>query len=313
VSTCRTDFAIIVDYKHDRTDIGVVSASKMLSKHYKMTSRFSSLATVSRVNGSRFYATHNPNIGWISGEGDKSKRILFGLNRIKYNYTIYFTKPGLNGTFQKLMIDIPGEVLDLSHGHNDDRKKIKFDRPIAQLDFLQQFQFLNNNLDYLSYSLKGHINDIGSIIFSETGYAPWLDQKYNKRIQRIIIIAALLYFNQRSRTYTEKLAKMTDIINAIEAVSNNSSLQELTGNTVIDQLAHDIVYSIKTGIRSNDNRVEEFRATCLDNLRKMYKALQAQQYYTQNQVMSYSTNPDGSGLTGLMALPLNLDYPNIYL
>lgn len=305
-STCRADFVLIADYNHVKSNIGVASAYNILSKHYGLSSHLSSLANASRMDGSRFYATHNPHIGWkVAADGTKKSTVSFALNRIKYNYTVYFTKP--NG--EKLMLDIPGEVLDLSHSHNCDRKKVKYDRPIAQLDFLQRFHFMNNNLTYLSYSLKGHIVDIGSIIFMETGHMPWVDTKYAKRIQRIIIIATLLYFNQRSDSYSNKLAKLRGIVNAVQHTDGKQGFT--TGNQIMDTLVQDIVLCISTGKDHGDARVEPFRDTCVNILRQMFYAFQAQHYYTRDQVFSY-TDSRRNNVTGLTDIPLQLDYRNIY-
>lgn len=305
-STCRTDFAIVIDRNARNPNIGVISAFRLLYGHYNLPASFSTLAKSSRSKGSRFYATHNPLIQWMAILGGKDqKRIKFALNRIKYNYTIYFTKNG-----QRLKLDLPGEVLDVSHAHNDDRKKVKFDRPIPELNFLQRYNFINNDLDYLSYNLEGHISDIASIIFLETGYQPWVDHKYAKRIQRIIIIASLLYFNQPSGTYIKKLNNMKHITEEIKQSNGTKKYKILKDrHVVMDKLAHDIIHSINNGLKSSDPEVRahttEFKATCIKTFNQIYKAFLNQYHSTRNQVISYDTK-------GISTSPLNIEYPNVY-
>jgi hypothetical protein len=313
VSTCRTDFAIIVDLAHKLQDVGVISTHKLLSEFYHLDERFYSMAKTSRQTGSHFYVTHNPTIEW--GKHDQTTH--FALNRIKYNYTVYFT----DRQGDKFMIDIPGEILDLSHAHGNDRKKVMYSKEISKLRFLERFKFVNNDLEYLSYSLHGHIKDIGGILFPETGYQPWEDQKYGKRIQRIIIIATLLYFNQEGLgSYYDKIRS---IANTIEAIESNRMIPEDQAHNVVEQLSHNIVRCYHVGmerygqLQPGDEKdilmhnIHEFKQTCIATMTKMHQALQAQEYYTRNQSLTYSHNTKGQA-TGLTTLPLNLDYPNIY-
>lgn len=304
-STCRTDFAIVIDHTGKNHNVGVISAFRLLYGHYRLPAGFSTLAKSSRSTGSRFYATHNPLIQWMAVMGGKDlKKIKFALNRIKYNYTIYFTKDG-----QKLKLDLAGEVLDVSHAHNDDRKKIKYDRPIPDLTFLRRFNFMNNDLEYLSYTLGGHISDIASIIFLETGYHPWADHKYAKRIQRIIIIACLLHFNQESGKFSDKLQHIQRIIEEIKQANGSRNYSESDSPLIVDKLATDIIRSINTGLKSTDVEVRgkstEFKATCIKNFNDIYKAFLSQYHSTRNQVVRY-------GSKGLDTTTLNLNYDNVY-
>ena len=167
---------------------------------------------------------------------------------------------------------------------------------------------MNNNLTYLSYSLKGHIQDISNILFNEVGYMPWNDAKYQKRIRRLIIIAALMYFNT-SGGYKHKLSKLQLIV---QYIMDPSKPAVVTNDPTLDSLVSDIVRSMETGVANGQYReAGQFQRTCIAEFEKIYKAFHAQWEFTRDQVFSYSDTGDYRS-AGLLDYPLELDYPNLY-
>lgn len=271
-----------------------MSASNVLARYYNAP-HLSTLALPSGQQGSRFYATYNPYVQWRSGIGYETQNISFSLNRIKYNYTIYMTmRDG-----RRIKQDLPGEVIDLSHAHSNDWRKYKFNRHIHDIDFLQEFKFINNDLTYLSYSLKGHIDDTSGILFTETSHRPWLGNKYKKRINRIIIMATMMYFNTQG-DYNNKLQVIEWIIQGLDTTQRVS---EPIGDDVVEELYNNLMKSLENGIKLDDIEVHDFRKTCVKMFTQIYKALKAQKYFTQEQIYSSDTSS---------TMALNLEYPNIY-
>lgn len=301
VSSCRADSGFVIDRSYKTDGRWVISGTKLLEKY---GSRYSGLANSARRRGSRLYATHNPEVGWSEDDAIDGGTIhRFALNRIKHNMTLFLTtRKG-----EQIMMDIPGEILDLSHSHLNDVKKSKYKAEISKLDFLQRFQFMNNNLTYLSYSLKGHLSDISHILFIEHNLMPWNDKKYHKRIRRLIIIAVLLYFNKPDKSYTGKLAKIVDIIKFLMSPSGNPTSID---DDNLHKLIRYIVESLRKGYRIAPIASRNFHLTCISEFEKLYIAFKAQWDLTRDQIIGYANTK--TGVTGLLDTPLDMDNPNLY-
>ncbi len=195
LNNCRTDFALIMDggatldeqgnpieKSIEGIAIAFISAKSLLKK-YGIKGKALKFCTAGKDKGKQLYATHNPLIKNIS------KGISFQLNRIKYSYTIYFTKGGIK--YRDL---IPGEILDLSCPFQSDRKASKFVDGFNKNKYLQKFHFLDYKIDFYGYSIWGHITDIIPIIFIETNHQPWTDKKYSKRISRLLYLTIFYFF-----------------------------------------------------------------------------------------------------------------------
>ena len=287
-SECRTDFMIISSMNEDDSNVGVASSHVVLKKYYNLPDEIVNLAIFNRGMGKRLYSTHNPNISFKNG----GLSVNFALNRIKFSYTLYITSP--NGKYK---LDIPGEVLDLSHALTADRRKNSYDKPIHQLEFLQQFSFINNDLKYLSYNLFGHYKDINSIIFAETSYEPWTDHKYEKRLARLILISILAFFQVKGKTYKSKL-KTVD--NMISSIKSGEKLDNISDFVILNDLYNNIFLSINS---SNESKL--FINKVIMYIEMLLNAFKAQHYQTFNQV--FTTDKEG-----LSNMSLTLDYEQLY-
>ena len=211
-SPCRTDFALVIQENTFTGEApGCFITAKNLLKAYNLTTpaRVANLPLYSRSEGSRFYATHNPQI--YAGLGVNT--IQFNLNRIKYDFTLYCSRK--NG--ELFRSSVVGEILDLSHAGSEDRRK-SFD-PVFPSDKTRKYKFFGYNLEFKSYSLAGFYQDLNSILFPETNWQPWTDLKYKKRIYRIIYVCVLHFFSvelDSDLTYLERLQYMNTIIDALQ-------------------------------------------------------------------------------------------------
>jgi len=208
-SPCRTDFALVVNANKPTDESpGCFITAKNLLKHYGISqSTILKLPLQSRNKGSRFYATHNPQIYGAVG----SNTIMFNLNRIKYDFTLYYRKNG-----ELFRESVVGEILDLSHADSADRRKNPGN--VIPSDKVRLYKFFGYNLEFHSYSLQGFFHDLNSILFSETDWQPWTEVKYLKRIYRLIYVCVLHFFSvdlETNLTFLERLGYMDDFINAL--------------------------------------------------------------------------------------------------
>ena len=209
-STCRTDFALVVNpaVYTGETSACFITAKNLLKAYNIKNDTILTLPLQSRDQGSRFYATHNPLIYAEQG----SNVIMFNLNRIKYDFTLYCRKNG------KLFREsVSGEILDLSHAGSDDRRKKPGD--VFPSDHIQLYNFFGYNLDFKSYSLQGFFDDLSPILFSETEWEPWTEVKYKKRIYRLIYVCVLHFFSvyvEGDLTFLERLQYVDGFIEALQ-------------------------------------------------------------------------------------------------
>ena len=286
-SECRTDFTIISDLTGTNTDVGVMSSKLLLKKFYKLSADISDLALGERNQGHRLYATHNPDIMFQN----EAKVVNFSLNRIKFSYTLYIT----SAAGIKYKLDIPGEVLDISHALKNDRRKISYNGPISGLSFLDEFKFVNNDLSYLSYNLFGHYKDIASILFDETANNPWLAPKYEKRISRILLIAFISYFANR-KGFRNKVLLLEQIVESFKSLNKIPRVND----PILGNLYNNIFDSIKPTSES-----DTFMGTVVKSADFLLNAFKAQRYQTFDQTFSTDENQTS-------AMSLSLDYKELY-
>lgn len=211
-SPCRTDFALVIKANSFSGEgPGCFITAKNLFKIYNITApaRVANLPIGSRREGSRFYATHNPQVYVRRGVNT----IQFNLNRIKYDFTLYCSRR--NG--ELFRTSVVGEIFDLSHAGDEDRRSSP--NAVFPSAKLRQYQFFGYDLKFKSYSLLGFYNDLASILFPETSWQPWTDLKYQKRIYRIIYVSVLHFFSvelEADLTYLERLQYIDSIIDALQ-------------------------------------------------------------------------------------------------
>lgn len=281
--TCRTDFSIIKnveDKSAETSDTKQVEGNAMyfistknLLKEYNIPEQLVDKITLkSKVSGNRLYSTYNPDVMFLGGDGYFRN---FQLNRIKYNYTIYFRK-NVNGKTLFLKDNIPGEILDLSHAlTNDIRKQQKHVFPYLKNPYFDSFSFFNTDIDFMSYSFEGLIYDLKMIIFDENGHQPWKDVKYKKRIYRLLFLIIFYYFSDISNkenyvSYAQKQINIKKFMTLV--VSNYSSDRDFSfGNKLLDKIKSDLRKTYTNALKSkNDYDYNQFQFTLLSVLKKIY-------------------------------------------
>lgn len=311
-STCRTDFSLVPDAT-TRTEREVLSltsnnkicfiSSRKLLQKYKIPSQYVKLAIKNRGEGSRFYASHNPLVEFPL-EIDHTKKIKFQLNRIKYNYVIYYHKKLANNETVYLREAIVGEILDLSHPYNEDRKKIKFSQPFSDNHYFQKYTFQDYQLSYWSYSVYGLIKDNDEIVFLESNYLPWTASKYEKRLTRVSYLYILYYFSNRfPLPFTKKLRNLKNLIRMIENDFSKKYRLHTTSNERRPIIQEYIQQLERVTRNKHHPDYASYKNSIVAIMHNLYRVLKTEYEITRNpQLVLGQINP----------LNLALRFPSIY-
>ena len=110
-------------------------------------------------------------------------------------------------------ISIPAEFLDISIPKFNDINLSKFRDNFNLESFNTFFSILNftdNDISYLNiitYSLEYLLDDLNLVLFKQNTFMPWIDSKYEKRINRLCCLSLLLII-KNSKKYGFKSAKI---------------------------------------------------------------------------------------------------------
>ena len=276
------------DYINYDEDVETISISNLLEYYglnIKKYTKLQKLLLNNPINEyNRFICSHNPLID--NQVFDTNLRIKFQLNRIKYLYNIYFTtKINVNNKEKILYLkqDMSGEIFDLSHAYPEDRKKNKFLNKFTKNKYLQEYKFLTNDLNFLSYSVEGQILDINSILYQETFNQPWKGDKYNKRLKRLIFLFIFYFFSDYVKlTYNKKIQILSSLIkyinNDFKFYRNNFNIRNNTVTTIINNLYESSKYK-------SDSEYEAYKIKLLSIINNLYNA-----FIYQNQSVNINNN-----------------------
>lgn len=142
------------------------------------------IINTSTKNDKPIYISINRTVRNISND---NKITAFNLLRCKYNIRLFFKLSKPIKQYQYVYINLPGEFIDISITLMDDYHGSIIYKNVKTF-FTTKTVVDNNNIKSLkicTYSLYGLIHDIQSILFDETDNAPWNDQKYAKRLERL--------------------------------------------------------------------------------------------------------------------------------
>lgn len=164
-----------------------------------------------------YYISYNNSIEMHKGLID----IKFNLLRIKINFSLTYKKLHKNGKTYNYLINIPGEYIDVSIPHYANADPEYIFKHIDDTDSPPITKYNINLSDKLSLDINGYsytyfIKDLETVLFYQN-QPPWNDNKYEKRILRILI----LYFVElvknintieQQQMYIKFLDELRDII-----------------------------------------------------------------------------------------------------
>ncbi len=176
----------------------------------------------------------------------------FNLIRMKHNIRVYFELPKLvlqinnkKINIKYVYVNIPGEFIDITVPTSTDyslgiimKNKEKY---ISKREMI--FEITNNpDKKYITeistYSNYGLVHDIAKILYDDTNNIPWLDVKYEKRLERLF----RLYFADMkanlniSQKIGEKLNHSYLMLNKIS--EQYTKYQETRDNNIIDTIKY---------------------------------------------------------------------------
>ena len=193
---------------------------KIHTPHYKHL--HSDKAVKTDVKLQKIMYNNNPNnemyISWNSdiefssqAFGDIEKNISkFCLIRMKTNFIYYYTDA--NNKYG--LLNIPGELIDVSISHKLSTEMNKFDydenRDITMFTYVD-----DDKLKFKGYTYSYYLKDMNKMVLYETNL-PWEIPKYEKRIKRLFFIYTMVFIRHMFLIRDSK-----DVVDLLEKIVNN--------------------------------------------------------------------------------------------
>jgi hypothetical protein len=183
------------------------------------------------INGSTMVDTNNENNNYYISSNYTTRistryvKNLHNLHRIKYNFRFYFGLPNSfitqNKEIKFFYINIAGEVLDIPTPLVGDFD-LYFTISRKSKTLIDIPNFYGNLKSYSIYEL---IFNLCKIIFYQTNFRPWNDEKYGKRIVRLIELSIFNYLSDSiNRNQVKKYSKsISSILNKLLLIKENNS------------------------------------------------------------------------------------------
>ena len=191
----------------------IINFNNILSKYYNNNNFLFDIELQNLLDFNNLYITFNNDIKFYKNNILKN----FSLIRLKHNFNLLFNLDNYNLYGELVDISIPKLTDELYNLYNNINKNI------IQINYL--------NSRYNIYSIEYNSKDIYQVLFNDF-YLPWIDPKYNKRLNRLLI----LYFFNTLLNYTieETYNFINDILYHIDNYSQNNIIKSnLLENTIL--------------------------------------------------------------------------------
>jgi hypothetical protein len=138
-------------------------------------------------------------------------------------FSLVRTKVILNGLFVRnndklnpILMKLDGELIDVSLSHKDDSNIQHYFDHLK--DNLTEYHIKTDSEDFKFKAPSQHylIEDLEGILFRNSIF-PWDDNKYPKRIKRVLFMYFIILLENNTMSHDEKIKYMTDIKNNIIA------------------------------------------------------------------------------------------------
>ena len=276
----RTDFSIIqnasdIAASRESNEVGLIKTRVLLQK-YGVDDKYAKLAFASKQRGSAMYCTFN---GCIRYRLKNSSNDLtsFSLSRIKYNYIMYFHKvhPTTNvKTYHKL--NVSGELLDVSHGFNEGRKKNQ--NPLNVEKKIRLYTVRNTDLSFYSMSMFGAMRDHEFIVLDASNDAPWtMPLKYKKRLYRTVIVYVFLLLTKEKYNIRSKIHWLMTLIKEVD-----NEVFTVTPSAIINRMKDSFQRIQRKKLVGTG--YAEYKRTLIQILGDILAAISSQYRDTRNQV-----------------------------
>jgi len=179
------------------------------------------------------------------------------LHRIKYNFRFYFGLPKSlilpNKEIKFFYIDIPAEFLDIpTPVLGDFDLFFTISNPDKTLELVK-----GHDKVLYQYSLYEFIFNLNKILFYQTEFKPWSDEKYKNRMTRLLKLVFIKILLENSTKGTYQISKFkNEITNILYNLESNKKIIlniDFLKDDVLKSLAKNIFISIK----KNKNNIQE--------------------------------------------------------
>jgi hypothetical protein len=237
-------------------------------------------------------ATHYISINNIITSYNGVDNILsFDLYRLKFN--IKLNKIFEHNRKKEVTLNIPSEFLDVSISKYYDKNLCRIREKLYSEDgYMSYFSKLDNNrtgcYNVLSTNLKYSIKDLNYILYEITSF-PWNDNKYNKRIIRLLFLIFIVYYKKAVKYNCVKLVDIVldKFFIKIKTLSDNILLW--VQNQSDPQLKKNILDSINSIIffdDSNNNLLNKYTlANFFDYQNKLFFKIKYYDLTEENKIL----------------------------
>jgi hypothetical protein len=261
-------------YVNDNSQQGAFSTNTSSKRHdiyiYNDNSNANNI-NVSSISDdvNTFYISVNTTIDFdVQDVNGQLKKIKFNLVRMKTNFLLFF-----DNNQKKEKVNISGELIDVSIPHKQSYGMDKY-----FIDINKSFQHYNISDDYyvVGESIENLKKDLENIFSLYT--APWLIEKYEKRIYRLMFICMILLLKEPA-TITEKLKYLIDVYTFVNNIKNNNKNIPQSMNIFTTILSYTIKYA---DTNKNDPHFDKYLDIIKDSIRDFITAFSKLQNWIQS-------------------------------
>lgn len=235
----------------------------------------------------------------------------FCLQRLKINLIVYFKN--IFGTLNSFKC--PGELIDIVILKQDSYNLRSFYDHIEFEYSKYIYKISEYTLEYNSYTLYGHIQDLLYILFITSKF-PWDDPKYKKRIDRLILFIIFEHIekNNNNETLIEIISQYKNLFNYL--ISKNQEFEILHQNNKMNEYFLNNLYKLYTYPEiileeSNKVNLSEMLAHCLI----IFDRFNPANIYNPNSLEKSISllNLQGSRVEQIGGVDKNIEYKQKYL
>jgi hypothetical protein len=153
----------------------------------------------------------------------------FCLQRLKLKFIVYYTytqiAPNKKINFKVSNFNSTGELIDVVILKKETKGLIDFYNHFNDEYTVYTYKLLDKRLNYNSYTILGHINDLFYILWTMSEY-PWESIKYKIRINRLIFLLIIELYNKSSKfdiflnNFVNYITIITELIENIQSTDN---------------------------------------------------------------------------------------------
>jgi hypothetical protein len=204
----------------------------------------------------------------------------FGLVRLKINFLLNLeTIDNKNA-----VMNIPGELIDISISYFDDHKNTIFSNGKKINDLFTNYEFSNSNVEpfkFWSYNINSFIHDIFVILYVDV-LLPWEDKKYKKRMYRMLFFATIQLLSKQNTYIDDLIADLTKFTQTdLDIIINNATffvafLNKNTGKNLgwlqifeEHENIHKLINTNLTTKKDQDIKFKEYYSIIFENVKHL--------------------------------------------